>query len=402
MTLLAHIALAAASLDGTLPPVQDGTRPHSHTHAPAEINEEQGPILLQVTYTGEVIGNVSGGLERGSRYLDNLDLVLEADLERVAGWTGAQLHLYGLYNNGASISELVGDTQALSNIETGVRAVRLYEAWIDQKLGDKASLLVGLYDLNSEFDALDASGLFVGSAHGIGTEFAQSGQQGPSIFPVTSLTARVQIEPAEGWAVRAAVLDAVPGDPARPARTVIRIDGEEGALLVGEVQAPLGAGGKGKLLLGHWRYTAAFDGIDGNGAARGNAGSYIRAELPLTDRPEGKIDAFARVGTANGRINMFDFFTSAGLKFTGWIPGRGEDEFGIAIAAAFTSEPYRTATDASPTEVALEATYRTQLTPWLAVQPNLHYIRRPSADPTIPDAFVIGLRSQVSFDLLNR
>src|SRR3546814_813371 len=151
-------------------------RPHSHIHAPAYVDEDHGQLLLQITYTGEVMGNVAGGHRRGARYLDNLDLVFEADLDRLAGWTGAQLHVYGLYNNGRSISELAGDTQAVSNIEAGVRALRLYEAWIDQKIGDAASVRIGLYDLNSEFDALDTAGFFVSSPHGIGTDFAQSGR----------------------------------------------------------------------------------------------------------------------------------------------------------------------------------------------------------------------------------
>ena len=113
-----------------------GHRPHAHTHTGGEIDEDHGPLLLQITYTGEVIGNASGGLQRGTRHLDNLDIVFEADLEKLAGWTGAQVHIYGLYNNGHSIGELVGDAQAVSNIETGVSALRLYEAWIDQKIGD--------------------------------------------------------------------------------------------------------------------------------------------------------------------------------------------------------------------------------------------------------------------------
>lgn len=395
--LFPALALAATTAgEAPPPPPQDGTRPHSHTHTPAEIEEAHGPLLLQLTYTAEVIGNASGGLRRGARYLDNLDLVFEADLERVAGWTGAQLHLYGLYNNGNSISDLVGDSHAVSNIETGVRALRLYEAWIDQKFGGQVSLRAGLYDLNSEFDALDSSGLFVGSAHGIGTDFGQSGRNGPSIFPSTSLAARLQLDPAEGWTIRAAVLDAVPGDPARPGRTVIRLNKDEGALLVGEIQAPLGKGGK--LLLGHWRYTARFDLTDRSGTATGNAGTYIRAELPLAATPGRRIDAFARLGTASGRFNMFDFFASAGLKFTGWLPGRDADEFGIALAAGFTAEPYRTATGAAPSEIAVEATYRTQLAPWLALQPQAQYIRRPSADPAVPDALVLGLRTEIAFD----
>jgi porin len=395
--LLPALALAAIADAPPAAPPQDGTRPHSHTHAPAEIEEAHGPLLFQVTYTAELIGNAAGGLRRGARYLDNLDIVFEADLEKVAGWTGAQLHLYGLYNNGSSISDWVGDSHAVSNIETGVRAFRLYEAWIDQKFGERVSLRAGLYDLNSEFDALDASGLFVGSAHGIGTDFSQSGQNGPSIFPSTSLAARIQVEPAKGWAARAAVLDGVPGDPARPGRTVVRLSKDEGALLVGEVQAPLGEGGK--LLLGHWRYTARFDLTDGSGTATGNSGTYLRAELPLSAAPGRRLDGFARFGTASGRFNMFDFFISTGLKFTGWIPGRDEDEFGIALAAGFTAEPWRTATGASAAEIALEATWRTQLSPWLAVQPHAQYIRRPSADPSVADALVLGIRTEIGVDL---
>lgn len=393
--LLSALILAAAGEEVTLPPPH-GHLPHAHTHAPGEIDETHGPILLQATYTGEVMSNASGGMRRGTRYLDNFDLVFEADMEALVGWNGAQVHVYGLYNNGHSISDLAGDTQAVSNIETGTSALRLYEAWIDQKVGEHVSVRAGLYDLNSEFDALDASGLFVSSPHGIGTDFAQSGQNGPSIFPSTSLAARLAVTPAEGWTVRVAVLDGVPGDPAHPGRTTVKLGNGDGALLVGEVEAPFGGG---KLLLGHWRYTADFDRNDGSGAGGGNAGTYVRAEVPLVEQSGRKVDAFVRLGTATGRYNMFDRFASGGLKFSGWVPGRAEDEFGIAVAAAFTSDSWRLAEGAAGSEVAVEASYRAQLAPWLAVQPNLHYIHRPSADHAIADALVIGLRAEASFSL---
>jgi len=320
--------------------------------------------------------------------------VFEADMEKLAGWTGAQVHIYGLYNNGRSISDLAGDTQAVSNIEAGTRALRLYEAWIDQKFGETLSLKAGLYDLNSEFDALDTAGLFVSSPHGIGTDFAQSGRNGPSIFPSTSLAARLQWEPSHGWAIRAAVLDGVPGNPDHPGRTTIRLGHGDGALLVGEVQAPLGGG---KLLLGHWHYTARFDLNDGTGTGQGNTGTYFRGEFPLIEKADRKLDAFFRLGKAAGRFNMFDAFASGGLKFSGWVPGRDKDEFGIAFAAAFTSDSHRAATGATASEMAIEATYRAPIAPWLTLQPSLHYIRRPSADRTIGDALVMGLRAEASF-----
>jgi len=385
--------IEAASGAGVPVATHHGHLQHGNIETTADIDERQSPILMQVTYTSEVMGNAAGGLDRGTRYLDNLDIVFEADMEKLIGWTGARLQVYGLYNNGNSISELVGDTQAVSNIEAGTQALRLYEAWIDQKIGERLSLRAGLYDLNSEFDALDASDLFVSSPHGIGTDFAQSGENGPSIFPSTSLAARVEWQPAEGWAIRAAILDGVPGDPNRPRRTSIKLGNGDGALLVGEVEAPLGGG---KLLLGRWQYTAHFDLNDGSGAETGNAGTYVRGEFPLSGGADRKVDAFFRLGTASGRFNMFDRFASGGLKFSNWVPGREEEEFGIAIAAAFTSDSFRVATGAGSSEVALEATYRAPINSWLTLQPSVHYIRNPSADPAIADALVFGLRAEAA------
>jgi porin len=390
-------ASATSPAEAAPHPTHHSHLPHSHTHAPEEIDETHGPALLQLTYTGEVMGNASGGVRRGTRYLDNLDIVFEADMERLVGWTGAQVHVYGLYNNGKSISDLAGDTQAVSNIEAGTQALRLYEAWIDQKIGDRLSVKAGLYDLNSEFDALDAAGLFVSSPHGIGTDFAQSGRNGPSIFPSTSLAARVQWAPVDGWALRAAVLDGVPGDPDHPGRTAVKLGKGDGALLVGELEAPLAGG---KLLLGHWRYTARFDRNDGLAAGKGNAGTYIRGELPLTGTAARKVDAFFRLGKAAGRFNMFEGFASGGLKFSGWVPGRDEDEFGIAVAAAFTADSYRAATGAGSSEVAIEATYRAPITAWLSLQPSVHYIRNPSADPAIRNALVLGLRAEATYSFV--
>lgn len=397
--VLALVASANSSVDAA--PYANATRTvpedrllQGHTDAPTAIDEPKSPVLVQLTYTSEVMSNASGGLERGTRYLDNLDIVFEADMEKLLGWTGATVQVYGLYNNGNSISELVGDAQAVSNIETGTKALRLYEAWIDQKIGERLTLRAGLYDLNSEFDALEASGLFVSSPHGIGTDFAQSGENGPSIFPATSLAARVQWQPAEGWAIRAAILDGVPGDPNRPRRTSIKLGNGNGALLVGEVEAPLGGG---KLLLGRWQYTARFEFNDGSGADTGNAGTYVRGEFPLSSGGDRRIDAFFRLGAASGQFNMFDQFASGGLKFSNWVPGRDEDEFGIAVAAAFTSDSFRAATGAGLSEVSIEATYRAPLNGWLTLQPSLHYIANPSASRGVSNALVLGLRADATF-----
>jgi porin len=48
-------------------------------------------------------------------------------------------------------------------------------------------------------------------------------------------------------------------------------------------------------------------------------------------------------------------------------------------------------------ELAVEITYRAQITPWLAIQPDVQRVVHPGTDPGIPDATVCGTRIEVRF-----
>lgn len=121
--------------------------------------EPAAALSIEAAYTGEAWRQASGGLRTGGGYLDNLDLRATGDGGRLFGIDGLTLFGDVLYNNGQGLSdELVGATQGVSNIET-VRAVRLYELWGEWQLGNQQSLRAGLYDLNSEFDSIEAAGL---------------------------------------------------------------------------------------------------------------------------------------------------------------------------------------------------------------------------------------------------
>lgn len=168
------------------------------TGYPPSANERSDkPVTLLAVYVADLRANVSGRIAGGTRYLDNLDLQVAIDADRLVGRYGARLFLYGLYglsDNGASLSgDLIGDAQGVSNIETGVPASRLFEARVEQNVGGNASVKIGLYNLNSEFDTAQSGRMLLVSAHGIGQEFAQPGRRGPSIFPVTSLAVRGEV-----------------------------------------------------------------------------------------------------------------------------------------------------------------------------------------------------------------
>ena len=116
---------------------------------------------------------------------------------------------------------------------------------------------------------------------------------------------------------------------------------------------------------------------------------------------EEQIDGFFRLGTSSGRFNMFDRFASLGVKWKGALAGRPDDELGLAVLTATTSAGYRRASGAGRSESVAEVTYRAPLSHWLTVQPNMQYVRNPAADPSIRDAWVVGLRFAVGFRLID-
>lgn len=395
-SMLRGVSLAAGLSMATCPLAAANEGFYSPPLAGQGEDEPEQPVSLEAIYIGDAWTLASGGVERGSRYIANLSVATEADLEPLIGWDGATILVSGLYNNGRSFSELSGDAQIVSNSEAGIEGARLYEAWIEQDFADTASVKVGLYDLNAEFDVLDSSALFIGSPHGIGTDIAQSSEAGPSIFPVTSLSARVQARLTPGLTVRAAVLDGVPGNPDRPRRTVIDLNADDGALLIGE--AELTSGGS-KILFGHWRYTAQFEAWSGT-RDDGNAGWYLRGEAPLLSEPGDEdqgLYGFFRVGIADGRFNPFDAFVSGGMVYTGPFDGRDKDQLGVAFATAFMGEEYRIAVPSQKHETALELTYKAPVAPWLSVQPGVHYTINPSAAADIPNALAFVLRTELAF-----
>lgn len=367
--------------------------------APAAAAAEESAARFDIRYIADVMSNLSGGLETGSRYMDNLDLSLEVDAERAMGWNGATLFLYGVYNNGKALSgDLVGDAQALSSIETGVEAARLLEAWIDQRfLDDRASIRVGLYDLNSEFDVIDTADLFLHAAQTTTFALAQSGEAGPSIFPVTSLAARAEFRLTDALLLRTAVLDGVPGDPDHPKRTAVKLGDGDGALLVSELE--YGAGSM-RAAAGYWRYTARFEDLETGRLRRGNDGIYALVEGRVyedPDDPRRGLALYAHGGWASAGVNPFKYSLAAGAVYTGILPAGPEDDLGLSVAWVESGGPYKRADDALKREVAFELTYRARINDMIAIQPDIQYVINPGVAPDVKDAFVIGLRLDLAW-----
>ena len=386
-------------------------------------------ITPALVYNGAAFTSLGGGTRAGSTYTGNLSLQLTVDGGSLLGWKDTLFYVNGMWIHGGQPSNFVGDAQGVSNI-SAPSAVKLYEAWVQKNfLDNRFSALAGLYDLNSEFYRLQSAALFLNSSFGIGPEFSQSGVGGPSIFPDTSVGVRFVYKPAQGIVMRTAILDGAPVDRRDGSRAVFKRG--DGILIVAEADflgRPLPSDGPrddrfrigrqaklgpydDKLTIGGWHYSAAFDDLaelEPNGQPvrhRGSSGFYALVDRILYEEPGHpgrKFAGFVQSGYGDSRVNQFGSYIGAGLTAVGIIPGRDSDELGVALAYARNGSHYVNSqrlqgAPVTRAETTIEITYLTQLTKWLAVQPDLQYVIYPGTNPTIPNALALQLRFQIAF-----
>ncbi len=367
--------------------------------SPPSYGKEEGPNYSLV-YTGETWANTKGGIDTGTEYVSVLDFTMDADLG------SGTFFLWGFYSNSSDLSgRLVGDIQAVSNIDNS-EVVRVLEAWYSHDFaGDTASIKAGLVDLNSEFDAIEPASLFVNGSHGIGADFSQTGENGPSLYPSTSPAVVVEFAPWVNWFLRFGAFDAIPNDPDNPDRMKLSLG--DGALLVGEANYVTDLGLR--LGTGVWGYTSKFDTsyapMTAGSRESDNWGAYIFASSDLySTENDNKLSGWIRYGFAdNTSINFLKSYFGTGLVYTGLFPARPEDEIGFAIASAFIGDEAKNAARAagepvSNAETSIELTYRAQLTDWLAIQPDIQYVLNPGVTGGLSDALVVGVRFEMALN----
>jgi porin len=127
------------------------------------------------------------------------------------------------------------------------------------------------------------------------------------------------------------------------------------------------------------------------------------------DEREQGFGLFERFGASPRDRSAFEWVASGGARYRGLLPGRDQDTLALGLVFAQVSRdlrhqqrddrdvngtPYAALADH---EFVLELTYRCQLKPWLVVKPDFQWIRHPGGSAATPDAFLLGLRSNITF-----
>jgi porin len=378
-------------------------------------------VAFSFSYTGEILGNLSGGYKQGAIYEGLLKIGVQLDLEKLTGWKGATIVVSGLYPHGSSLSEnYLHDFNTLSNIDAFDTA-RLYEAWFQQDFDDgKFSFRIGQILADADFFISSGASLFVSSAFGVLPTVSKN--TNPPIFPVAAPGARMRYAPNDSLSALLGVFDGNVGDPATTNKHGTRFDlnSRDGLMFIGEIACTLNPPQKcscpdgknqvskdrpltGTYKLGGFYQTANFDDLGGGAQHRGDYGFYVIADQEIWHEPgdpDQGLKVFGRVGAAPDDRNTVSFYCDGGLNYQGLIPARDKDISGIGVSYTKISDNFLDASGAdvpSHHEAIIEATYLAQINTWLSLQPDFQYIVNPGATGTQQNSVVAGVRFNICF-----
>lgn len=433
--------------DSALAQTHDTSQPDASQSQPAA---QPGAISVGVEYIGEVFSAVSGGAGSGTVYEGRADLKLGADLDQLFAWRGAQiqmrlLQIHNLGNrNAADLTSSLADP---SNIDA-VPTTRLFTAWIQQDLGNRASLRVGQLAADDEFFISPTAGGLLNGTFGWPTIMSSNLPSGGPAYPLAAPGARIELTPREGLTFRAAAFSGDPGgagcyrtdpeaDPQLCNRHGMDLRWTGGTLWLAETEfKPSWSLGNatlpGEYRIGAWYHTGRF--VNHRAAAQvvqfdpnsetpsrsptlsGNWGIYATADQTMWQSDASRINVFARIAAAPHDRNTLSWYVDGGVGMKGIVAGRPDDQLTIGIAYSHISSSVRLhdqrqgLTDGQrhnvrSSEVVFEIGYLAQITPSWSLNPDIQYIVRPGGgitDATYPDrrvrnALIAGVRSVLTF-----
>ena len=399
-------------------------------------------VGFELVHTAEWFWNTGGGLAEGDNYRADLSLVAELDTD-VAGWWRHGdffLHLQTQYGDGIT-EDYVGDFQVLSNIDAEDFA-QVSEFWYKHRfLDDRLWIKLGKMDANVDFAYVDYGGEFINSSPGFSPTI-------PLVtYPDPDWGIIFGIEPVDWFSLNVGVFQGRPDGGRSLGNT---LDNLHGPMVHIEPAFHYDISGRsGHLRFGFWWNGDTFERLapeeesepadaaalralvagvraDGLGPTflaaltaeatalaveelrprffddtedDGTHGYYIAWDQELfkerrDDPDDGQgVGVFLQYGRSDEDVIEAETYLGGGLQWTGAIPGRDADIFGLGVFHADFSD----ALDFEKgSETVFEFFYRAEITPWFSVKPDLQYIVHPGGR-AVSDALAVGIRTELAY-----
>ncbi len=353
-------------------------------------------IRPEISYVGELAGNLDGGIKKGTCYLGMANLAVGFSTEAAKFWNGGYFFVNLANTHGGEPSaDFFGDIQVASNIEAGDHTY-LQEVWYSQSW-NFVKITLGLQDMNVDFANTPVGGLFLNSSFGILPTI--SGNIPAPIFPLTSLGLSTDWKLSEGTRFLAAIYDGSATDfEDNPHNLKWDLQKGEGLLLFGEIDQDVMVNGlpgiyKGGIYLHQHLIEEEDHDADIDSGYKNNNGIYIIADQMFWQHPnkEKGLSAMVQIGLSPRRHNLNKYFVGFGLSFKGVLSRHGKDIAGLAVA-------HDGLRGNIGSETTYEFSYQYTLFDLLFFQPDIQYIVNPSgSDEHVKNCLSAFLRFGINF-----
>lgn len=455
--MTAYFACAMAASSGARAGAKDESA--AEWLAPKWFNEWHDGLAAKglnfgATYIGDFIGNATGGTARGFIHLGRFDFSVDADLEKLVGWTGGRFfaNTYEIYGRGLT-RDYIHNLATISESEA-LPDARLYNAYFEQNLYNGAlNIRAGQQAADVEFFDSQTDDLFINGTFGWPAIKATNLPAGGPAPPIAVPGIRIKASVSDKITVFGAVFN---GDPAGPGDGDPQLRDHHGLAfrvndppwIIGQVRWDYDIEMAGRALAGNftpggWYHNGEFDDqrftaqglsiADPSGTGvparlHGNFGIFAVLEQTLyrpasvTEKGVSNslpgVTAFGRIAYSPPDRNLIDLYLDGGVGFVGLVPGRPLDRFGFAVAYMRISDADRGLdrdtqffTDiASPVrsnESLIEVIYEAHIKSGWLLAPYFQYVFRPSGgipnpnDPSglsrIGDAAVFGVTTTLRY-----
>lgn len=396
---------------------------------------EQG-INIKLGYVGESASGLRGGYDRhnhATRYSDQFNVGVEADLEKALGWQDAVFSISFTNRNGKELDEVISDPRAKSfgatqEINGRGSVTRLGGLWLSKGwLDDRINLKAGRFAVSDEFaveDCVFQNLAFCGSQPGNYVDSIHNG-------PISQWAARLRYRITPEVYAQVGAYNVNPSNLDNDNGLKLHVQGTTGTLVPVElVWTPRVNQLPGEYRIGYYHSSAeaadVYKDAHGQPAAlsgddyRINGsrhGSWIVAKQQLTsvngDSSRG-LSVVASATFMDRASTPVDSYQKAALLYKGLFDARPADTIGFGMARVHGSSRFlrnaktanalsgATFNDAGyvPEQYTLyvaELNYRAQLTGWLSVMPNLQFLKNPDGQREVANTWVAGVQVQSQF-----
>ena len=355
---------------------------------------EFGAITVEPVYYGEVFTNTRGGIRTSgaTQYEGLLDLLFTVDLEQTRMPLPGRFVFLAQNTHGRGLTEdFIGDTQVISNIDSGDNISQISEYWWELGLlDDDVTLRLGKQDVNTEFLLVEMAEDFIQSSFGLSPSSA-----GLPTYPDPSMAAVLLSQLTNRTRLKLGIWDGLASGGSWG------FSGNDVILLIGELEHKYSLyGGR---LPGIFELGLAYnsDGFVDGELFPSEWGYYLQWEqLVCRERPCDPEDSqglgifalylprFGGGPVTASPLETIEDSAAAGVVYRGLLPGRDNDVVGAGVAWA------RLNLGGTNQETVVETFYKAQVTPSVSLQPDLQYIASPSG--IYRDSLAVGLRCVVA------